>query len=144
MPIINQIRTVSTPADVLRAIGWLPLLTLFVLSAAIAATAAAAMAATSVPDATARYQAERAVCLSGQSNQDRATCLREAGAALQEARNGRLQEGRVDYRQNASVRCNALPADDRDACLRRMAGEGTTSGSALEGGVTRELVVPTK
>ena len=81
MPIINQIRTVSAPADVLRAIGWLPLLTLFVLSAAIAATAAAAMASTRAPDAMARYQAERAVCLSGQSNQDRATCLKEAGAA---------------------------------------------------------------
>jgi hypothetical protein len=33
-------------------------------------------------DAQARYQQERAVCLSGQSNQDRATCLREADAAL--------------------------------------------------------------
>jgi len=35
--------------------------------------------------AQARYLKERAVCLEGRSNQDRATCLKEAGAALAEA-----------------------------------------------------------
>ena len=38
------------------------------------------------PDAAqSRYQSERAVCLHGLSNQDKATCLKEAGAALAEA-----------------------------------------------------------
>ncbi|AMP04482.1 hypothetical protein GN109_10485 [Collimonas pratensis] len=92
--------------------------------------------------ATARYQAERAACNNGRSNQDRATCLKEAGAALAESRRGRLSDNPNADRSNALLRCNALPADDRDACQRRMNGEGTTSGSALEGGISRELTVP--
>ena len=43
-------------------------------------------------DAQARYQQERAACLAGQTGQDRATCLKEAGAALAEARRGKLSE----------------------------------------------------
>ncbi|SDY26642.1 hypothetical protein SAMN04515617_11217 [Collimonas sp. OK242] len=102
----------------------------------------AAMAAANPQDANARYQAERAACISGQSNQPRATCLREAGAALQEARRGRLQDDSAADSQNALLRCNALPPDDKDACQRRINGEGTTSGSVLEGGLLRELTVP--
>ncbi|HWX04009.1 hypothetical protein [Collimonas sp.] len=101
-----------------------------------------AMAAGDSASATARYQADRAACNNGRSNQDRATCLREAGAALAESRRGRLSDDPDRDRANALLRCNALPADDRDACQRRMNGEGTTSGSALEGGISRELTVP--
>jgi hypothetical protein len=80
--------------------------------------------------------------MSGQSNQDRETCLKEAGAALEESKTGRLDGGQGSENQNALIRCNALPAGDRDACRRRIAGEGTTSGSVREGGIVRELVVP--
>lgn len=103
-----------------------------------------AVAAGDSASATARYQADRAACNNGRSNQDRATCLREAGAALAEARRGRLSDDPAADRSNALLRCSALPADDRDACQRRMSGEGTTSGSALEGGISRELTVPDK
>ncbi|GAC1319129.1 MAG: hypothetical protein NVS3B11_05170 [Collimonas sp.] len=102
----------------------------------------AAMAAANPQDANARYQAERAVCTSGQSNQSRETCLKEAGAALQEARRGRLQDDPAADSQNALLRCNALPPDDKDACRRRVNGEGTTNGSVLEGGELHELTVP--
>ena len=44
------------------------------------AAPALAVSKTDSADAFARYQQERAVCTSGQSNQDQATCLREAGA----------------------------------------------------------------
>jgi hypothetical protein len=91
-------------------------------------------------DAEARYQQERAACNSGQSHQDQATCLREAGAALQEARRGRLDDGQAAYQQNALVRCNALPPEERSACQARMQGQGTTRGSVAEGGIYRELV----
>ncbi len=100
-----------------------------------------AMAATDMGDANARYQAERAVCTSGQSNQSRATCLREAGAALQEAKRGHLRDDPATDSQNALLRCNALPPADKDACQRRVNGEGTTSGSVLEGGELHELTV---
>jgi hypothetical protein len=92
-------------------------------------------------DARARYLQERAACESGQSHQDRATCMREAGAAYDEARRGRLNDGPAQYQQNALVRCNALPPGDREACLARMQGQGVTRGSVAEGGIYRELVI---
>jgi hypothetical protein len=117
------------------------------LGGAIAIGAATALAATPAlaadargSDAQARYQQERAACNSGQSHQDQATCLREAGAALEEARRGRLDDGQAAYQQNALIRCNALPADERSACHARMQGQGTTRGSVAEGGIYRELV----
>ena len=137
---IKQIRLASTSTNVNRTAVRLSALALLVLSTSFSATAA--MAARNSSDANARYQAERAVCNSGQSNQDRATCLKEAGAALGESRMGRLNDDPNTYGQNALRRCTALPADDRDACQRRIKGEGTTTGSVLEGGLGRELVVP--
>jgi hypothetical protein len=99
-----------------------------------------AAAATRASDAQLRYQQERAVCMSGQSNQDRATCLKEAGAAF--AENKRDSLGRSDesaLQRNRQQRCDALKGGDREDCLRRMSGEGTTSGSAQQGGILREL-----
>ena len=90
-------------------------------------------------EAQARYQQDRAACISGQSYQDRATCLREAGAALGEAKRGRLGDGQSSYEQNRMIRCDRLTAGDREDCLRRMHGEGTVSGSVESGGVYREL-----
>ncbi|HCE09161.1 MAG TPA: hypothetical protein DEQ40_11280 [Oxalobacteraceae bacterium] len=101
-----------------------------------------AAAASDAPNANARYQADRATCNSGQSNQDRATCLKEAGAALQESRRGHLKDDPAANQRNTSLRCDALPADERDACQRRMEGEGETSGSVRDGGLIRELTVP--
>jgi hypothetical protein len=112
-------------------------LTFLVLGMSFSATAAGDSS-----DANARYRAERAACTNGQSNQDRATCLKEAGAALQEAKLGHLNDNQAAQRSNALLRCNALPAGDRDLCQRRINGEGTTKGSALEGGIIRELIVP--
>jgi hypothetical protein len=103
---------------------------------------AATAAQTDVADAQARYQAERAACLSGRSHQERDTCLREAGAALAEARRGRVA-GAVDYRQNALVRCQALPENDRADCRARVNGEGARSGSVEGGGVYKESVTRT-
>ena len=86
-----------------------------------------------------RYQQERARCLSGQSHQDRATCLKEAGAAYDEARRGRLESnGRVDYTQNATQRCNAQPEADREACMQRILGAGSAQGSVEGGGIIRQ------
>lgn len=136
----QQIRVAFAPVHINRNAARLAALALLALGSAFAATAA--MAATDASDATARYKAERAACISGESHQDRATCLREAGAALQEARKRRLNGNQDTFEQNALMRCNALPENDRDACQRRIKGEGTASGSVGEGGVLRELVVP--
>lgn len=90
----------------------------------------------------ARYRSERAACLSGQSNEDRTTCLKEAGAARAEARSHRLDNvdnGSSQLQQNAHARCIALPAADRSDCEKRMSGEGSVSGSVNSGGLMREL-----
>ena len=84
---------------------------------------------------------ERANCMSGNTNQDRATCLREAGAAKQELQRGDLRDG-GDYGSNASRRCAALPAEEKADCERRSMGAGSVSGSVGSGGVVRELVTP--
>lgn len=84
---------------------------------------------------------ERQDCMDGKTNQDRATCLREAGAAKQESRRGNLRDS-GDYSNNASKRCDALPAEQKVDCERRIAGEGSVSGSVGSGGVVRELVTP--
>jgi len=99
----------------------------------------ASAATADMPEAQARYQKERAACISGQSHQDRATCLQEAGAAMQEARHGNLGGGMGQYEQNQLRRCDVHPAEDREDCLRRMRGEGTISGSVEGGGIYREL-----
>ena len=87
---------------------------------------------------------DRAACMS-QPAQDQAACLREAAAARQEARRGRLDEGlSAEYEKNRVARCAYLPAADQPDCLRRMRGEGYTSGSVAGGGIYRELrtIVP--
>jgi hypothetical protein len=92
--------------------------------------------------ATSRYQTERENCLNGHTNEDQKTCLKEAGAALEANRRGQLDDNNAQYDKNATLRCQALDGDNRDACLRRMHGEGSVSGSASSGGISRELVTP--
>ena len=100
---------------------------------------AQALARTPDADAQARYASERATCMKGLSNQDRATCLKEASAALQEARRGQLTTGRSNEPEsNRLARCDAQRGADRDDCLMRMR-EGTASGSAQSGGILREM-----
>ncbi len=96
-------------------------------------------------EAQQRYQQERAHCLSGQSQQDRSTCLKEAGAAYDEARRGQLDNGGSNsFTQNATQRCNAQPASDREACVQRILGAGSAQGSVNGGGILRETETKVK
>ncbi len=117
-----------------------PTLALLLMGVALASASAMAASKADSADALARYQQERAVCTSGQSNQERATCLREAGAAYAQAKNGGLGDDPAQYKANASKRCERLPDADRRDCMARMDGQGSTSGSAASGGIYRELV----
>ncbi|MEA5097218.1 MAG: hypothetical protein VB032_01600 [Burkholderiaceae bacterium] len=93
-------------------------------------------------NAKAVYQQDRALCNSGQSNQDRATCLKEAGAAYDEARKGRINDDQSQYKHNALMRCDRLSHEDRRACRRRIKGDGISEGSVEEGGIYRKIVTP--
>lgn len=115
-------------------------LTLILLSAVLGTAAAAD--GNSAASAQKVYQRDRAACVSGSAYQERNACLREAAAALQEARGGRLGNGEADFERNRLLRCDQQPAEDRPACIRRMNGEGITSGSVEGGGIYRELTVP--
>lgn len=95
----------------------------------------------------ARYQADRAACLQNNPNVDRAACLKEAGAALQESKkSGAVKSSgphhEQDLARNRTLRCDALPLTDREDCLLRMQGEGVTQGSVESGGVLRQLERP--
>jgi hypothetical protein len=113
------------------------------LGASLVWAFAAVAGNTGVADAQSRYQRERAACMNGQSNQDRATCLREAGAAFDQAKRHGLDDGAAPYARNALQRCEGLPDEDRAACVARMQGQGSVSGSAAAGGILRELEVTT-
>lgn len=110
---------------------------------ALAATLAAPVwAAPPAEDAQARYQRERAACMDGRSGEQRTACLRDAGAALAEARQGRLGNGSTpeEWRANAVRRCQVHPPSERALCERLALGEGTQEGSVEEGAIVRELV----
>jgi hypothetical protein len=111
-------------------------------------TLAIALAAASVPawtagkakpsQAQADYQSERARCTRGESGQALATCLKEAGAAYEEARHGRLGDGTAaDRARNATQRCDAQPPADRADCMQRILGAGNTDGTVGGGGFIR-------
>ena len=118
-------------------------LRIVLLGALLALTGAPALAELangSAAEIQARYERERADCLSGRTtNLDRATCLREAAAARDEARRQRLDSGNANYQRNATQRCAARRGEEQRDCMRRMRGAGTVSGSVGGGGVLREL-----
>lgn len=124
----------------------LPVLAGVMLATSAALTPATAMAAQSeaLRSAQATYRAERQACLEGRTAQDRATCLKEAGAALEEAKRNPAGSGesQSERRRNALARCEAVPAADQADCRRMAMGAGTRSGSVAGGGVVKELVTP--
>jgi len=117
-------------------------LAMSLLLAILDTTAANAAGGGTASDIQSVYQRDRAACIAGMTGDDRATCLREAGAALQEARRGQLTDGEGQFERNRLLRCDLQPPEDRQYCLRRMNGEGFSSGSVQGGGIYRELVVP--
>ena len=110
------------------------------------ALAALALTAASASIADAQYDKERAACASG--SQDRATCLKEAGAAQAERRKG-TADTYGSHEQNAEARCKAVAASDKADCLARVDGAKSPnrrvakSGSVAGGGVLKETVTTT-
>jgi hypothetical protein len=106
----------------------------------LAAPSAQAADSAAVKSAMQRFERDRMVCAGGRSNQDRATCMHEAAAALAEVKRGRPANANESFKRNARLRCEVLQDDDRADCEARMHGQGTTSGSVAGGGIYRELV----
>ncbi len=96
-------------------------------------------------DAKLRYERDRQACLSGNTQQARDVCLREAGAALESSRASQLRSaGPAAQTNNATERCDVFTkADEHAACLARVQGPGSASGSVMQGGVLRESTTTT-
>ena len=104
------------------------------------ALVAACALTTSGAWAQSTYEQDRAACLRSDSQHERSSCLREAGAVRAQGANrapGATPEARMD---NAMKRCADLPPENKATCERMVHGEGTTSGSVAGGGTMRELV----
>lgn len=115
-----------------------------ICGAALFVAAGATSAATDA-SAQARYQQDRDACMTGNTQQAKEVCLREAGAARDAAQKGALtQKPGTDTASNATERCDVFKkADEHAACLDRIQGAGNTQGSPLKGGVLRESVTTT-
>ncbi|WP_298933895.1 hypothetical protein [uncultured Ramlibacter sp.] len=113
----------------------------FGIAALLAVTAATAQVATGTTgiDATGSYQSEVQSCMSGKTQQDQATCLREARNAQADKRRGVLDNANGSFESNAKARCDVLAGEEKSACQARVLGYGSTTGSVAAGGVLREV-----
>jgi len=104
-----------------------------------AATAQVAISGTTGIDATGSYQSEVNACMSGMTQQDRDTCLKEARNAQADKRRGVLDtQGNLEA--NAMARCGAFTnAEDKAACQARTMGMGSAEGSVAGGGLIKEV-----
>ena len=111
-------------------------LALVAVAAGFAAMSAHAQVATGTTgiDNSGNYRQEVQACMSGRTQQDQATCLREARNARADRKPGTTASS-ADYRANAALRCNGLSGEGKAACEARVMGYGAESGSVAGGGV---------
>lgn len=108
------------------------------LLAMTAATAQVASGTTGI-DASGSFKQEMQACMTGQTQQDRETCMKEARNARADKQRGVLASENADYKANATARCDVLTGVDKAACQARIMGYGSTEGSVAGGGVLREV-----
>jgi hypothetical protein len=111
------------------------------VAALLAMTAATAQVATGTTgiDASGSFQQEVNACMTGKTQQDQATCLREARNAQADKKRGVLDNSSAQFDANATARCDALAGEEKAACQARVMGYGNTTGSVAAGGVLREV-----
>ena len=113
----------------------------FGVAALLAVTAVTAQVASGTTgiDSSGSYQLEVDACITGKTQQDQATCLREARNAQSDKKRGVLDNAGAQFDSNAATRCNVLTGEEQAACLARVQGFGSTTGSVAAGGVLREV-----
>ena len=90
-------------------------------------------------DDSGQYASEVRACMSGQTQQDRETCLQEARNAQAARRGGELRKEGENYAANALARCQPLSGEYQAACEARVMGFGSTSGTVAGGGLLRQV-----
>jgi hypothetical protein len=126
----------TTLSSALRQLTLLALTTFVFTANALAASPNAS----TQKQAQARYRQDMAVCNSGQSNQSAATCRRDAGSALAEAKRGTLHTNAPQYQRNALLRCAVHQGDDRVACEARIVAQGDVTTETQAGGLLRKSI----
>ncbi len=121
----------------------LPILALLLCGtfAAVPAWAAPTTDPAELAELAARNRQERVDCMSLPQGGARADCVRDTNVAYAHAKRNRPNDIDPPFAENVTRRCDALSGDENSACLARMSGEGTISGSVAEGGIYRELVI---
>jgi hypothetical protein len=111
------------------------------VAALLAVTAATAQVATGTTgiDGSGSYQQEANACMTGKTQQDRDTCLKEARNAQADKKRGVLDNAGARFDANAAARCDVLAGEEKAACQARVMGYGNTTGSVAGGGVLREV-----
>ena len=86
------------------------------------------------------YERDRAACETGRSTQERSLCLHDVTVAYRMAHTNKPYDlDPSTYLRNQALRCGPLKDKDLEACMARMRGAGSTSGSVESGGILREL-----
>ncbi len=126
-----------------RSRGWYPLF--FGTLVALSCSTLQAQSRQELEEAQARFKQEMADCVSGNTSQDKDSCMREARAALSEVKRGvwsRPEKTEAKSEAAARQRCEVHQGQQRHACEARMRGEGNVSGSVEGGGILREITTP--
>lgn len=129
----NHRSQVSRPA---RALG--------MLLAVLASASVLAVNKGGSLDPKALYQRDSAACSGIRDPDARANCLSEASTRYASTKPTLPEERDEVLMRNALRRCEPLPEVQRNDCVARMQGHGTTSGSVAGGGIYRELVTVTR
>lgn len=113
---------------------------LVVATVAFAGSPAMAAAKSEAARSPASAKPARAGCPYGIATDGSVNCMTKADFEERRSRQAALEADPAQYLRNALVRCESLKGDDRQDCVSRIQGQGTTTGSVEGGGIYRELV----
>lgn len=111
----------------------------WLLAVVLGAPAAFAASPVAPTDARAQVQRSQTACTPVRGD-ERDNCLSEASTRSASTRPSAASENPEQLARNALRRCEPLKDPDRQDCVARIQGQGTTTGSVAAGGIYRELV----
>jgi hypothetical protein len=104
-----------------------------------AGTSDAAFPGAAMIDSSGNYQSEVQACMTGRTQEDQATCLKEARNAHADKQRGVL-DTQGSLSANAMDRCDVFQSgENKAACEARVLGYGNVQGSVAGGGLVREV-----
>ena len=113
---------------------------LLTVVACLSPWAAGAATGTDQAERRAIFERDRAACETGRSTQERSLCVHDVTVAYRMPHANKPYDlDPSTYLRNRALRCGPLKDKDLEACLARMRGAGSTSGSVATGGIYREL-----